>query len=386
MSNRIRWSAFFFLTAFCLFFSDTLISSAAPAADSVTIYTPFTKVTVPPGESVDYMVDIINNTNVLQNLAVTVAGLPGGWQHVLKSSTYNVSQVAVLPGQKQSLTLNVSVPLKVNKGTYRFRIVAGDKYTLPVSITVSQQGTFETEFTTQQANMQGHSESNFTFNTVLKNKTLEKQQYALRSNAPRGWTVTFKPNYIQATSVDVDPNATKDIGIDVKPPQGVEAGNYVIPVSAETATTTASLNLEVVITGTFSMELTTPTGLLSSDITAGDQKKIEFLIRNTGSSILNGIELNASNPVNWEVTFDPKKVERLDPGKNIQVVATVTAFKKAIAGDYLINVESKTPETSAKAAYRISVKTPAIVGWLGILIIIGALGVVYYLFQKYGRR
>ncbi len=134
----------------------------------------------------------------------------------------------------------------------------------------------------------------FTFTAKLKNSTTEKQLYALRANAQRGWIVTFKANYIQATSVEVEPNATEDITIEINPPDNIEAGTYRIPVSAGTNTTSAALTLEVVITGTYSMELTTPTGLLSTGITAGDEKRMELLIRNTGSSDLTGIKLNAS--------------------------------------------------------------------------------------------
>jgi uncharacterized membrane protein len=86
------------------------------------------------------------------------------------------------------------------------------------------------------------------------------------------------------------------------------------------------------------------------------------------------------------VAFDPKKVERVEPGKTVSVFATIKADKKAIAGDYVTNIEAKTPEVSAKAAFRVSVETSLLSGWLGILIILAALGSVYYLFRKYGRR
>ncbi len=383
MSNRTKW---FSLILFPVFGIIPLNGHAASSADSVTLYTPYTSISVPPGESIEYTIEVINNSKELQNLGISLSGAPKGWKFSLKVGIWNVGQLSILPGQKQSLSLKVEVPLKVNKGSYRFRVVAGDNYSLPLTVVVSEQGTFETEFTSPQANMEGHATSNFTFNTSLNNRTSEKQMYALRTTTPRGWTVTFKANYVQATSVEIDPNATKDISIEVKPPDNVEAGTYMIPVSAATGTTSASLNLEVVITGSYNMELTTPTGLLSTDITAGDQKRLELIIRNTGSSILNGIELTYSAPVNWNVTFDPKKVDRLDPGKNAQVFAAIKADKKAIAGDYITNMEAKTPEASSKAAFRISVRTPVLLGWIGVLIIIGALGIVYYLFRKYGRR
>ena len=64
----------------------------------------------------------------------------------------------------------------------------------------------------------------------------------------------------------------------------------------------------------------------------------------------------------------------------------IKADKKAIPGDYVTNIEARTPETSSKLSFRISVETPLLLGWIGVIIIIIALGTVYYLFRKYGRR
>jgi uncharacterized membrane protein len=134
------------------------------------------------------------------------------------------------------------------------------------------------------------------------------------------------------------------------------------------------------------MELTTPLGLLSTEITAGDQKRVELLVRNTGSAELKDVKLEFSAPANWDVIFDPKSITSLKAGDAAKVFATIKADKKAIAGDYVTNLDAKTPEVTARTAFRVSVKTPMLWGWVGIFIIIAALGSVYYLFRKYGRR
>ncbi len=383
MSTCTKWLSLFL---FPLFGIMSTVNNAALAANSVTLYTPYTKISVPPGESIDYTIDVINNSSELQNVEISLAGMPKGWNYILKSGGWNIGQLSILPGEKKSLSLKVEVPLKVNKGSYRFKVMAGGFYSLPLVVIVSEQGTFETEFTTGQPNMEGHASSSFTFKADLKNRTADKQLYALKANAGRGWNVIFKANYKQVTSVSIDANSAEDITIDIDPPDKIEAGTYKIPVIAATSTTSASLDLEVVITGSYEMELTTPGGLLSTSITAGDEKRVELLIKNTGSAELTDISLSYSAPVNWNVTFDPKKVDNLEPGKDVRVLATIKADKKAIAGDYVTNLEARTPEVSSKAAFRISVKTPMLWGWIGVLIIIAALGSVYYLFRKYGRR
>jgi len=383
MSNNMKWLNLVLSSIFGII---SICSQAAFTTDSVTLYTPYSKITVPPGESVDYTIDVINNSKELRNLEIALVGIPKGWNYVLKSGNWNIRQLSILPGAKQVISLRVEVPLNVNKGSYRFRILAGGSNSLPLVITVSEQGTFETEFTTEQSNMQGHAKATFNFSAILKNRTSEKQLYSLKANVQRGWNVIFRANGNQVTSVNVEPNNTENINIEIKAPDNIQAGTYKIPVSTGTSTTSATLDLEVVITGSFNMELTTPTGLLSASITAGDEKRVELLVKNTGSSALTDINLTASAPANWDVLFDPKKVDRLEPGKDTRVFATIKADKRAIAGDYMTNINAKTPEVSSTAAFRISVKTPLLLGWIGIMVIILALGSVYYLFQKYGRR
>lgn len=352
---------------------------------SVILYTPYTKISVSPGASVDYSIDLINNTGELTNANLSVSGLSSSWKHEIKSGGWSLSQLSVLPNEKKSFNLKVEVPLKVNKGNYHFTVFAGETQ-LPLEITVAQQGTYQTEFTTDQPNMQGNSKSTFTFSATLKNQTSDQQLYALMANAPRGWNVVFKPNYKQATSAQVEANSTQNVSIEIVPPANVEAGSYKIPVRAATGTTSAELELEVVVTGSFQMELTTPRGLLSADVTAGGTKRIELNVKNTGSSLLKDIQMSANKPVDWEVSFEPSKIDMLKAGETTTVTATLKASKKALPGDYVTTMMAKTPEVNADAQFRIAVKTPMIWGWVGVLIIIIAVGAVCYLFRKYGRR
>jgi len=366
-------------------FLGILLLGSSAATAQITLYTPYTKVSAPPGESLDYSIEIKNNGSQTAAADLYISGLPSGWTYQIKKGKWNIKQLSILPGEKKSVSLKVNIPYKVRKGTHRLTVVTGDTK-LPLYIVVSKQGNYETEFTCKQNNMQGHAKSNFTFSTELKNVTGERQRYALQARAPRGWEVKFKPNYKQATSVEIEPNQKVNMSIEVKPPYNVKAGTYKIPVAALNNNTSSELTLEVVVTGTYEMELTTPTGVLSSHITAGDEKKIKLVVRNTGSSKLENIKMRSSSPKNWEVTFDPKEIKVLEPGKSAEVTAAVKAYNKAIAGDYVLKINASTPETNAKAAFRITVETSMLTGWLGLLIILLAIGAIYYLFRKYGRR
>ncbi|EHQ25209.1 COG1470 family protein [Mucilaginibacter paludis] len=356
------------------------------SAQGVTLYTPYTSISVPPGESINYDIDVINKGGAVANASLSVTGLPKGWTYTAKSGGWSVGQVSVLPRDKKTINLQVLVPLQVNKGTYHFVVRAAGIAQLPLTVIVSQQGTFKTEFTTAQSNMQGAANSMFTYTATLRNGTAADQVYALTAAVPPGWNVNFKADYKQVSSVSIEANKTKDITIEVDPPDETPAGSYKIPLTAATSATSASLNLDMVVTGSYGLQLSTPTGLLSTKTTAGDEKRVELSVKNTGTAGLKDIQLQATAPANWDISFDPKKLDNLDAGATAQVFAIIKADKHAIAGDYVANLEAKTAAVSSKADLRVSVETSLLSGWLGLLIILLALGSVYYLFRKYGRR
>lgn len=355
-------------------------------AQNLSLYTPYTKISVPPGESIDYSVDVINNAGGIRNAELTVSGFPEGWTYSLESGGWTVEELSVLPREKKNVSFKVQVPYQVEKGTYQFRLTARGASSLPLTVVVSEQGSFKSEFNTDQANMEGAANSTFTFNATLRNPSSEEQVYGLRAQAPQGWNALFRANGKQVSSVKVDPGQTQNVTIELDPPDQLDAGKYKIPVVASASGMLSNLELEVAIVGSYNLELTTPTGRLSTSVVAGGDEKVELLVKNTGSAPLKNVEMNSSAPVDWTVEFQPAKIDVIAPGQYAQVVATIEASRNAVAGDYIASLDAKTTEKTATASMRVSVRTPLLWGWLGILIILGALGGVYYLFRKYGRR
>ncbi len=365
--------------------------STQPVGDTeitpeVLLFTPYTKVSVPPGETVTYTIKLINNGEEVVNADLNVSGLPSSWEPEIKSGSYTIGQLAVMPEKEEEFRLAIKVPLKVNRGTYNFVVHAGDKLRLPLSVTVSSQGAYKTELTTNQPNMQGTADSKFNFNATLNNKTPQTQLFALMATAPSGWNVIFKVNGSQATSAQVEPEATQNISIEVTPPVSVEAGTYTIPIRATTGTTSDGIDLEVVVTGNYALQLTTPTGLLSSDITAGKTKRVDLVLRNSGSAELKEVELTSRKPDGWELSFEPATIQSLQAGEVANAQAVIKSSGKAIPGDYMININAKTPEVDESVSFRITVKTSALWGWMGIGIIVVVIIAIYYLFRKYRRR
>lgn len=358
----------------------------AQSNQNVTFYTPFKKIIVAPGESVTYKIDVINDSEQLQEFNLSVEGFSKLWDYTMKSGGYDIKELAVLASDKKTLNLTVTVPLKVKKGNHRFAIVSNREKVLPLTIQVSEQGSYETELVVDQPNIEGHTGSTFTYRAKLHNRTGEKQTYALKANAPRGWNVTFKVAGQQVASVNIDENNSKDITVMVKPLSSAAAGKYDINMQAQCASTSAQVKLETVITGSYKLDMSTINGLLSSKITAGKSTSMEVVLRNSGSAEIETINLSANKPTGWEIDFDPKTIKNLQAGKKQIVKTTIKASDEAIAGDYMVKLNASSTEASANANIRMAVRTSALWGWIGLVVIITAMGSIIYLFRKFGRR
>lgn len=368
-----------------------IVLPAVPAsAAGISMFTKYAGIAVTPGESINYIVDVINNSNSIQTVSLQLVEQPKDWEVSLTSGGWSISQLSIKPQSEESFTMQIEVPLQVEKGRYTFMLratdAAGGVSTLPITIEVTEQGTFKTELETEQPSMQGTADSKFEYKVTLRNRTADEQLYALSAAAPRGWSVQFEVSNQKVTSVKVDANATRDISVTIDPPEEIEAGTYTIPVTAQAGSFSAEEKLEVQITGTYQMELTTPTGRLSTDITAGREKMVELQLNNTGSTELIDIKLSQAAPVDWEVRFEPENISSLLPGESATAKAYIKASGKAIAGDYVVSLKAQTPEASDSADFRVTVETSALWGWIGVLIIALVVAGIYYLFRRYGRQ
>lgn len=363
-----------------------VLASNIALAQSLQLYTTYPRISVSPGEVIDYNVELINNSSVTRNGRISLRNLPKGWDYEMKSGNYSAEEISVLPKERKSLNLKVIVPSKIEKGQYRFNLVAQGESSLPLTVDVATDGKSSSEFNSPQTNMEGSAKSTFTFNASLLNRSSDAQVYRLGANLQPGWGATFKVDGKQVSSVNIEGNQRKDILIEILPPESVKKGKYTIPLFAQSPLNQSDLSLEVVITGSYGMQLTTPEGLLSTTATANRNKSIQFLVKNTGSSDLSQINLNASAPSQWEAHFEPSRISSLKAGESQTVTAIIKPAKKAIAGDYQISLDAKNNETSDSVKFRVTVETSLLWGWVGILIIAVAIALVYFLIRKYGRR
>ena len=241
-------------------------------------------------------------------------------------------------------------------------------------------------FIAKLMNIEAATNETFRYSTTLHNGSASARIYEFKTDLPVGWMIAYKVDGSQVTSINMDAGKTQDIAIEINATATAVPKKYSIPIKAVSGSDTLSLNLEAVVKGSYSLALSTPTGRLSDEVTSGSQKELQLVIKNTGTLPLNDLQISSQLPTGWESTFEPASIKQLAAGKTIDVKATVKVLDKTIAGDYAANFTATNSNTNSQIAFRLLVKTSLLSGWIGVLVILVAIGVVYYLIRKYGRR
>ncbi|MDP4129654.1 MAG: NEW3 domain-containing protein, partial [Bacteroidota bacterium] len=138
-------------------------------------------------------------------------------------------------------------------------------------------------FTARLMNIEAAVKDPFRYNTSLYNGSGHAQIYELQAQAPDGWVTLFRTDGSQVAALRLDSGKTQMITIEITAPPATKPGKYSIPVSAVSGVDSLRLELEAVVKGNYSLELTTPSGRLSDEVTEGNSKQVRLTLKNSGT-------------------------------------------------------------------------------------------------------
>jgi len=361
------------------------------AIKGLYLTTDFPAVQIRAGEETTLPLTIYNYGLPPQRTAVTIADKPADWKADVEGSGKPVSAAFVDYDGRASLNLKLNIPATAKAGDYKITIQAdGDdaKSSLPISIRLAEPLAAKLTATPKFPVLRGSPKSSFDFNVAVKNESGADMTVNLRVDAPGGFTTTFKEGYStqEITSLSIKANESKDITVAVKPAPRAPAGEtpILLAIAGDKASVQAKLALD--ISGQPAITVTGQDERLSGEATAGQERSIPLVIRNTGSAPARGVSLSATPPSGWKISFDPKEVPEIAAGEEQKVSALVTPSGKAIAGDYMVSMRASGEGVSESANYRITVTTSTLWGVTGIAVIIAALLVLVGAVGRFGRR
>ena len=365
----------------------------APAAEPyIELSTQYPALTVKAGDSLTFDLDLDNYSGVSQDITLSVAEIPEGWEGTFSAGSNQVSVVHVKNQATNSeVSFAVDVPLETADGEYIIRLAArGEDFAdeMEIALTVSAEEIGESSFTAEYPSQEGDATTDFTFSATLINNTLSTQNYSFTSNAPSGWQVSFQPSG-ESTSVaalDVEARTTQAMDISVTPPENVEAGTYEIPVTATSVNESMPITLSVTITGSYGLTLSTPSGRLSLDAYANQESAVQLSLTNTGNSDLTNVNITSSAPTGWTVRFANETIDIIEAGATVETTMYITPGEDAMSGDYATTITARNSDANDSVDFRITVKTETIWGLTGIGVIVVLAVVIGIVMRKYGRR
>jgi uncharacterized membrane protein len=364
---------------------------AAKDVKGLYLMSDFPAVTLRPGETSTISLKLQNYALPPERLALSVADVPAGWTATLMGGGQPVAAAMPATNSSVSLELRLDVPKTAGVGTQTLTVVATGGSTnaqLPVAVTLAKDLPAKLTLTPQLPELRGNSKSPFEYQLAIKNDSGKKLMVSLSAQAPQNFDTSFTEGYgtQELNAVPIDAGQSKNVKLKVTPPNTASAGSYKVEakIGAEDASATAELTMD--ITGQPRLDISGREGLVSTRASAGKETTVPVVVTNNGTAPADTVELSASAPNGWKVTFEPKTVDRIAPNANKEVQALITPTEKAIAGDYVTTIRASTRGESASTTFRVTVTTSTIWGIAGVGIIGIALLVMVGAVAKFGRR
>jgi uncharacterized membrane protein len=364
---------------------------------AIVVAPEYTGVVVGEGEDVSVDLIIRNRGRSDEDINLTLASVPKGWEARIKTYSFAVTGVHVASDSSKTLTLKAEPGKKVGPGKYKFLIKGNTedgKLTSSgqVIVTVRKKGKENeskgVEISTSYPVLEGPTDAKFEFSLEVKNKLDKDTIFNLGYEAPKEWEIRFKPAYEEKyfSSLRIKANQSATMAVEVKPYLLAKPGKYSIQIKVGSSEAKAEAELSVVLTGTYKLDAGTPDGLLSLSAFQGKQANLSFYVKNTGSATQTNINFLSFKPENWKVEFKPEKIETLAPGELKQVEVSITPAEQALVGDYSVSLNVKGEKASKQLELRTTVKASTAWGGIGIGIILLVVAGLVGLFFRLGRR
>ncbi len=250
------------------------------------------------------------------------------------------------------------------------------------------------EFDVPYPSVESIAGGNFEFEVEFRYTGVEDRDFELNTIAPTGWEAYMTPKYEKEKkikSINIKPTTTfsEPIRVVVSAPFWPlpDPGEYEITFEATSGDITNSTKLTAAVTARYAMQLIPVTERYNTKATAGEDNSYQVEVVNASTAPVDNIKLEAVNPDGWEIEFTPEKIESLPAFDKQTVDVNIQPSSKTIAGDYLINLSARGEQASAQEIdVRVTVETPTIWGWVGIIIIVIVIAGLVVIFMRFSRR
>jgi uncharacterized membrane protein len=373
-------------------------NAADPPRDIKGLYlmTDYPAITVRPGTTSNIPLRLQNYGLGPEEYKLSVAGVPSGWTATILGGGQPVAAAMPAPDASVSLQLRLDVPKNADLSAQTLTVKAegqgtsqgSNQASLPLAVSLAKELPAKLTVTTKLPELRGSPKSNFEYTLTIKNDSGRNLTASFAAEAPNNFETSFTEAYgtQELSAIPIEAGQSKDIKLKVRPPSTVDAGHFPVTVTVQAEDASAKTEVALDVVGQPQLQVAGRDGLLSARAVAAQQSSVPVVVTNSGTAPADNVTLNASAPTGWKITFEPKSIDRLVPGKDTEVQALITPSDKSLAGDYMVSVNANSRGERASSQFRITVATSTVWGMAGAGVIGVALLLMLGAVARFGRR
>jgi uncharacterized membrane protein len=235
----------------------------------------------------------------------------------------------------------------------------------------------------------------FQFTVELNYKGSKDRVFDLNVAVPQGWDAFITPQYDASKRISSISLKTSYSGVSeslqvTASPQSwplPEPGEYKIKLQAVSDDVIGNIDLIAKITAKYLLSASPANQYYNTTAKAGKDNTFSVKVMNTGTAAIENINFSSDKPDGWEITPKPDKIDLLETLSEKAVDFNIKPPPKTVSGDYMITLTISGKQASAdRMSIRVTVETPTIWGWVGVIIILIVVVGLIAIFMRFGRR
>lgn len=345
--------------------------------------------------------ELCNGTNRTMLVNLETSGLPDGWSARFRPrvGTFLITSIELAPEQREDLQLRIRGPRDQSAADFTMTLratsatgeVLVEKDVRVQRVEGAPEDPGEVTVTSNYPFLSGPTTTLFEFEVAVVNNTPEDVSLNLGALFPQGWRVQFLPAFGAErliTNVSIVTQLNQRIKVRVSPPALAPAGDYpiVVRLADEEESYVREIPLQVSLTGTFDVFMTTPDGRLNVNAEAGSAQAATVQLVNTGTADIENLGLLADTPAGWEIEWQTANIESIPVNNLINVGVEITPPSDAVPGDYLVTLRARNNDIQDQVSLRITVEKSTVWQWVGIGILVAVIFALVAMFVRLGRR
>ena len=345
--------------------------------------------------------ELCNGTSRTMLVNLETSGLPDDWTARFRPrvGTFLITSIELDPGQREDLQLRIRGPRDQSAADFTMTLratsasgeVLVEKGVRVQRVEGAPEDPGEVTVTSNYPFLSGPTTTLFEFEVSVVNNTPEDVSLNLGALFPQGWRVQFLPAFGAErliTNVSIVTQLNQRIKVWVSPPALAPAGDYpiVVRLADEEEIYVREIPLQVTLTGTFDVFMTTPDGRLNVNAEAGSAQPATVQLVNTGTADITNLGLIADTPAGWVIEWQTANIESIPVNNLINVGVDITPPSDAVPGDYLVTLRARNNDIQDQVSLRITVEKSTVWQWVGIGILVAVIFALVGMFVRLGRR